>query len=64
MSEQSREDFENYCRTHLGWHEGRLERHAGQYINGKTFEYYTVWKASRDYLHARVKSKVQERKQS
>lgn len=49
-----REEFENWCREHFGWDESRFDMHGGEYINGKTFEKWECWQASRATMVANI----------
>lgn len=49
-----REEFENWCREYFGWDESRFDMHAGEYINGKTYEKWECWQASRATMVVRL----------
>jgi len=48
--DKSREQFEEWAKESFGWGDGRFEMYLGEYVNGKIFEKWQAWQASRAAL--------------
>lgn len=46
--DKRREDFEKWAAEQLGWTPERFEMHAGNYLNGRTYERWATWNAALD----------------